>query len=186
MSTPAQACAAAEPLYLLVDDDLIFLGVLERSLQRRGLATLAAGDSAQALRCALQYPVTHAVLDLKIDRESGLHLIEALRALRPGMAIVMLTAWASVATAVEAIKLGATHYLGKPASVDEILAAFGSARGNTDVALPAAPASVDRVGWEHIQKVLSDHDGNISAAARAMGMHRRTLQRKLMKRPPRD
>ena len=186
MSTPEQACAAAAPLYLLVDDDLTFLGVLERSLQRRGLATLVAGNSAEALRCALQHPVTHAVLDLKIDRESGLHLIEALHALRPGMAIVMLTAWASVATAVEAIKLGATHYLGKPASVDEILAAFGSARGNTDVPLPAAPASVDRVGWEHIQKVLSDHDGNISAAARAMGMHRRTLQRKLMKRPPRD
>ncbi len=183
MSADAPERGAA--LYLLVDDDVTFLGVLERSLNRRGLATVTATTVPEALRCATQCDITHAVVDLKIDRESGLQLIAGLRAAHPRVAVVMLTAWASVATAVEAIKLGATHYLGKPASIDEILAAFGSGQGNTEVSLPASPASVDRVGWEHIQKVLNDHEGNVSAAARALGMHRRTLQRKLHKRPPR-
>jgi len=97
--------------------------------------------------------------------------------------IVILTGYASVATAVEAIKLGATHYLTKPADADEILQAFWQEDGNAEIPIGDQRPSVDRLEWEYIQQVLNDHDGNISATARALGMHRRTLQRKLQKRP---
>jgi two-component system response regulator RegA len=103
------------------------------------------------------------------------------------MRIVVLTGYASIATAVEAIKLGATHYLAKPVDADEILDAFGDAPdGGGPVEVDTRPLSVDRLEWEHIQRILAEHDGNVSATARSLGMHRRTLQRKLAKHPPSD
>jgi len=126
------------------------------------------------------------VVDLRLGDASGLGLIEALHALDPRTRIVMLTGYASIATAVEAIKLGATHYLTKPADPDEIIAALGRTSGDADIPVAAHPPSVERLEWEHIQKVLNQHQGNISATARALKMHRRTLQRKLAKRPVRE
>jgi len=117
---------------------------------------------------------------------SGLALVDQLRRLSPAMRIVVLTGFASVATAVEAIKLGAIHYLPKPADADDIMAAFDRDAGDTAVAVKNRPLSVERLEWEHIHKVLAENDGNVSATARALGMHRRTLQRKLGKKPGRD
>lgn len=169
--------------FLLVDDDEAFTQVLKRALDRRGFSCRTAANAEQALRMVKADTFAHAVVDLKIATDSGLRLIPALKQLRPDMAIVMLTGYSSVATAVEAVKLGAVNYLCKPASVDEILAAFTATDGNPDTALPELRPSIDRLEWEHIQTVLQEHDGNISATARALGMHRRTLQRKLQKRP---
>jgi two-component system response regulator RegA len=170
---------------LLVDDDPTFCQVLARALNKRGYSTATAHTGEQALQIAATQPPRGAVVDLKLADESGLALIDALRRQLPELKIVMLTGYASIATAVEAVKLGATHYLCKPASVDEILAAFDLIGGNPAVPVPEQPPSVDRLEWEHIQKVLQDNAGNISATARALGMHRRTMQRKLYKRPVR-
>ncbi len=114
---------------------------------------------------------------------SGLVLVRQLASLQAGTRIVVLTGFASITTAIEAIKLGATHYLAKPVDADEIVNAFGKQTGDTEVALSANPLSIDRLEWEHIQRVLTEHDGNISATARSLNMHRRTLQRKLSKNP---
>ena len=170
---------------LLVDDDSTFLGILARSMTRRGYTTYTAQTMTEALAIAEKTPLQHAVIDLKIDQESGLHVIQQLNDRYPDLCIVMLTGYASVASAVEAIKLGATHYLCKPASVNDIIAAFNADDGNADIELRDQPTSIDRLEWEHIQKVLQDNENNISATARALGMHRRTLQRKLQKYPPR-
>lgn len=169
--------------FLLVDDDAIFCQVLTRALERRGLSTVSAHDHAAALALAQLHRPRHAVVDLKLADQSGLQVIGALRALLPDIRIVMLTGYSSIATAVEAVKLGAVNYLCKPAGTDEILAALALAQGNPTLAPPEQPPSVERLEWEHIQKVLRDHNDNISATARALGMHRRTLQRKLQKRP---
>lgn len=171
---------------LVVDDDAVFADTLVNSLTRRGYMAASAYNVDQALGLFGTRRFDGVVLDLRIATESGLHLIGPLKAARPDLQIVLLTGYASIATAVEAIKLGATHYLTKPASVDEILAALGRSDGDAGIEPADTPLSVDRVEWEHIQKVLADHDGNISAAARAMKMHRRTLQRKLTKKPTRE
>ncbi len=128
----------------------------------------------------------YAVIDLRISHESGLELVEKLISLDQNTQIIMLTGFASIATAVEAIKLGAVHYLTKPANADEIVNALHKNEGDSSVAVSENPLSVKRLEWEHLQKVLMQHDGNISAAARALNMHRRTLQRKLDKRPVRE
>lgn len=173
--------------FLVVDDDTSFREVITRALQRRGFAVASAGDGAGALRIAQQQRPRRALLDLKLADESGLDIIAALKQALPDIEIIMLTGYSSIATAVEAVKRGALNYLCKPAGVDEILAAFASANPDSEcVGTPAAtaqPHSIDRLEWEHIQKVLLDNFGNISATARALGMHRRTLQRKLQKRP---
>lgn len=174
------------PTLLVVDDDVTFAQVLARSLSKRGYETCITHDIAGALALAQTRVPMYAVVDLKLADSSGLILIEQLVAAVPGIHIVMLTGYASIATAVEAVKLGATQYLCKPASVDEILDAFSQRAGKADVDVPETPLSVDRLEWEHIQKVLQDNDGNISATARILGMHRRTLQRKLQKRPVRQ
>lgn len=171
---------------LVVDDDTLFAATLVQALRRRGYSVLSAANPAEALVAAQAEPPDAAVLDLKLAEESGLALVGPLKALRPDMRILLLTGYASIATAVEAIKLGATHYLPKPADADEILAALGREAGDADIPPPDEPMSVDRLEWEHIQKVLAEHDGNISATARALKMHRRTLQRKLAKRPVRE
>jgi len=169
--------------FLLIDDDPTLASVLERSLLRRGFSVRIANDMVQALTLANTHSFTKAVVDLKLGNDSGLHVIRELKTIQPEMAIVMLTGYSSISTAVEAIKLGATNYLCKPADTDEILAAFTSTSNEPSTAVNYTPLSVDRLEWEHIQKVLQDHHGNISATARSLGMHRRTLQRKLQKRP---
>lgn len=168
---------------LIVEDDAVFAQVLAKSLAARGLRVTHAANSADALKAAREQPFAAAVLDLKLENETSLALIPALKALHPDMRILMLTGYASIQTAVEAIKLGATQYLPKPASVDEILAALSSEAANPEIPVTTQPLSVDRLEWEHIQRVLAEHDGNISATARALNMHRRTLQRKLGKKP---
>ncbi len=167
---------------LLVDDDDTFRHLLGRVLGRRGYVVDMAPDVASALLAAERVMPDYAVVDLNMPGESGLVLVRAFRAMNADMRIVVLTGYGSIATAVEAIKLGATHYLSKPAEVEDILAAFARDEGN--VAQPPAtdPPSVNRLEWEHIQTVLAQHDGNISATARALKMHRRTMQRKLAKR----
>jgi two-component system response regulator RegA len=171
--------------FLLVDDDSIFCQVLARALDRRGLSSVSAHDLPAALQLAQQRRPRYAVVDLKLADSSGLQVISALKALLPALDIIMLTGYSSIATAVEAVKLGAVNYLCKPAGTDEILAALALGIGNPAIDPPEQRPSVERLEWEHIQKVLLDHDGNISATARALGMHRRTLQRKLQKRPVR-
>ena len=168
---------------LLVDDDDVFCEVLSRALTRRGFHVDIRHSVDAALDYLGQSTPTHAVVDLRMPGRSGLTLVEELRASSASMRIVVLTGYASIATAVEAIKLGATHYLAKPADADEIVAAFGSPSLEREE-VPTRPLSVDRLEWEHIQKVLAEHAGNISATARALGMHRRTLQRILAKRSP--
>lgn len=174
------------PTLLLVDDDEVFRRTLGRALERRGFAVTTASDAESGYLLAAQEPPEYAVVDLKLPGHSGLTLVERLHTLGADTRIVVLTGYASIATAVEAIKLGAIHYLAKPANADEIVGAL--VRGNGDSSIPVAdtPLSVDRLEWEHIQKVLGDHEGNISATARALKMHRRTLQRKLAKRPVRE
>lgn len=172
---------------LLVDDDVEYAEILAEALTRRGCRVVLAHTTADALTWAAQQPFDDAVLDLRLANEvapvNGLSLIAPLRERYPEIRILLLTGYASIATAIEAIKLGATHYLAKPSSADEILAALGRTSGETDILIDETPRSVHRVEWEHIQRVLSEHGGNISAAARALKMHRRTLQRKLSKRP---
>lgn len=167
---------------LLVDDDVTFCQVLARALQKRGFAVSVAHSVEQALPLAQANPPEYAVVDLKMDGVTGLTLVQALHELDAATRIVVLTGYASIATAVEAIKLGATQYLSKPANADEIVAAFGHLP-SPDLALNTLPTSVERLEWEHIQRVLHEHQDNISATARALNMHRRTLQRKLAKRP---
>jgi len=175
--------SATKEKVLLVDDDLAFTQVLQRALEKRGFNVFTAHAEAQALELATQITFDKAVIDLKLENSSGLQIIAPLKQQQPQIRIVMLTGYSSISTAVDAIKLGAINYLCKPADAEEILAAFDKPEGNADTAIAPNPPSVERLQWEHIQKVLQAHDGNISATARALGMHRRTLQRKLQKRP---
>ena len=161
----------------------MFNRVLSRALKQRGYNVVSACSVAEAGEAIAAACAARVVLDLNIAGTSGLTLIAPLLAANPACRIVVLTGYASIATAVEAIKLGATHYLAKPTDVDAILAAFEATAPQADVAPPSQPLSVDRLEWEHIQRVLKENDGNISSTARALKMHRRTLQRKLMKRP---
>ncbi|WP_168013008.1 response regulator transcription factor [Halomonas salinarum] len=170
---------------LIIDDDEMFCHVMQRAMSRRGFEVMVAHDADQALVHARQSPPGIATLDLKLENSSGLKLLPELLDIVPSCRVVVLTGYSSIATAVEAIKLGAANYLCKPADADEILAALEHQDGNPHTEVADNPPSINRVTWEHIQKVLQEHDGNISATARALGMHRRTLQRKLQKRPVR-
>lgn len=171
---------------LIVDDDDNFAAVLSRALERRGYEVQYHLDCQAALAAAAQSTFDMAILDLKLEHESGLHLIAPLKEHLPDIRIVILTGYSSIATAVEAVKLGADNYLCKPASIADILAAFAVEAPDPDTDIPETPPSVDRLEWEHIQRELARNDGNISATARNLGMHRRTLQRKLQKRPVRQ
>lgn len=170
---------------LLVDDDEVFVSVMARALEKRGfdVYTAAGVDDAEGLLD--RHHFDKALIDLKMDGRSGLALIQTLTQRQPKCRAVMLTGYSSITTAVEAIRLGAHNYLCKPASIKEVLEAF-DVQGSTDIDIPDNPPSVERVEWEHIQKVLAENAGNISATARALGMHRRTLQRKLLKKPVRQ
>lgn len=171
------------PSYLIVDDDEVFCDTLARSITARGYQTFTAYDEMSALSLCAEKKPQRAIVDLKLGKTSGLHLVEKLKTLDARLEIVVLTGYSSIPTAVAAIKLGARNYLAKPAGVNEILAMFEEQANASELHPPEVPPSVNRVEWEHIQRVLNEHDGNISATARALGMHRRTLQRKLQKRP---
>ena len=171
------------PTLLLAEDDLLFCQVMGNALEKRGFNVQIAHNVDEGITLSEKTAPEYAVIDLNMPGPSGLVLVKHLIAIDPHTRIVVLTGFASVATAVETIKLGAMHYLSKPADADEVIAAFYREEGDPDVKIAAQPLSINRMEWEHIQKVLSDHDGNISATARALGMHRRTLQRKLQKRP---
>jgi len=168
---------------LLVDDDHVLLQVMAQAFQRRAYATVCADSAEAALRSVAAQPCTHAVLDLRMPDGTGLQLIPRLLEVCPDLCIVVLTGYASIATAVDAVKLGAHQYLTKPADVDEIIAAFGHQPGAVAPDIAPAPIPLGRLEWEYIQKVLNECEGNISAAAKRLGLHRRTLQRKLHKRP---
>ncbi|HMC13667.1 MAG TPA: response regulator transcription factor [Gallionellaceae bacterium] len=171
-----------QPSLLLVDDDSTFCSVLSRALEKRGFVVTVAHSVEAAMPLVQTSPPEYAVLDIKMDGASGLVLIRTLHELDQATRIVVLTGYASIATAVEAIKLGATQYLSKPANADEIMAAFGHIASDA-LPLDTRPLSVEQLEWEHIQRVLQENQGNISATARALNMHRRTLQRKLNKPP---
>jgi two-component system response regulator RegA len=171
------------PTLLLVDDDEAFLNALAAAMRKRGFLVTLANSAEAAIELAQSDPPEFAVVDLKMSGNSGLVLVRQLASLQAGTKIVILTGYASIATAIEAIKLGATHYLAKPVDADEIVAAFAKQTGNEEIELSHNPLSVDRLEWEHIQRVLVENDGNISATARSLNMHRRTLQRKLGKKP---
>ncbi len=176
----------ARPTVLIVDDDAVFGEVLAEAFTDRGYTVAVARDTATGMSTARACDPEYAVIDLRIGQESGLKMVENLRVLDENTRIVVLTGYASVATAVEAIKLGAVHYLTKPADADEILAALHKDEGDASILVSDNPLTVKRLEWEHLHKVLSECDGNISAAARKLRMHRRTLQRKLAKRPVKD
>ncbi|MCQ8183429.1 response regulator transcription factor [Methylomonas sp. SURF-1] len=175
-----------KPNLLLVDDDVTYCSVLKPALEKRNFQVTVANDVATAMKLAEQTEPEYAVIDLRIGFDSGLEMVKKLISLDDNTQIVMLTGFASIATAVEAIKLGAIHYLTKPANADEIVSALYKNEGDASVAISDSPLSIKRLEWEHLQKVLMQHDGNISAAARALNMHRRTLQRKLEKKPVKE
>lgn len=169
---------------LLVEDDEVFAHVISRAMRQRGFEVHHAASVLEATQLLQHHDFDHAVLDLNLGGHSSLPLIPLLKEQQQGTRILVLTGYASIATAVDAIKLGADNYLSKPADADEILAALGDTPAlHLDDASVQEPMSVRRLEWEHIQKVLKENDGNISETARQLKMHRRTLQRKLQKRP---
>lgn len=173
----------AERSLVIVEDDANFARTLRRSFERRGYEVAEAAGIEQVRNLLAQRSFGYAVVDLKLGGASGLACVELLHAHDPDMLIVVLTGFASIATAVEAIKLGACHYLAKPSNTDDIEAAFRRAQGSVEVALDARPTSIKTLEWERIHQTLIETDFNISEAARRLGMHRRTLARKLEKRP---
>lgn len=176
----------AAPTLLVIDDDPVFNRVLSRVMGQRGFRVFGAHDADDALALARRHDPEFVVLDLNLGGQSGLKLIPPLLALNPDVRILVLTGYASIATAVDAVKLGAVQYLAKPAEADAIVRALRVDEVVLADAVSDTPMSVERLEWEHLQRVLTEHDGNISATARALRMHRRTLQRKLAKRPHRD
>ena len=179
-STPADGATL-----LLVDDDRTFCQVLAQALEHRGYSVACAYDGHSALHLIHELAPEFAVVDLRLPDMSGLKVVERLKTADEHTNIICLTGYGSIATAIEAIKLGATYYLTKPANADQIVAAFGNTGPNSATVTTEHLLSVDQLEWEHIQGVLTRYDGNISATSRALNMHRRTLQRKLQKNPPR-
>jgi two-component system response regulator RegA len=178
--------AADSETILITDDDKAFCAALSGAFRRRGLKVVVAHDYEDAIAEAAAWEPARAVVDLRMPGRGGLEVVADLVQRHPEMKIVVLTGYGSIATAVEAMKLGAVYYLTKPADPEEVLAAFDRttvASGPT-AAPPSAPPSLEEVEWEHLQKVLTDCAGNISEAARRLGMHRRSLQRKLARGRP--
>ena len=168
---------------VIIEDDVSFAKALRRSFERRGYE-VAVCTRAEELATLLEQGVPRfAVVDLKLNGPSGLQCVDMLHRCDPEIRIVVLTGFASIATAVEAIKLGACHYLAKPSNADDIEAAFGKAIGNSAVPLTERPTSIKSLEWERIHETLVETEFNVSETARRLGMHRRTLARKLNKRP---
>ena len=179
--------ATAPRSMLLCDDDLPFRAALGAAFTRRGWAVHLASCGEEAVAIAAHVALERAVIDLRMPTMSGLDLLRELLKLQPGLQVVVLTGYGSIPTAIEAVKRGALNYLTKPAEPAEIDAAFDDHGPEGDAAAAAADVmvpSLDRAQWEHLQRVLADTQGNISEAARRLGMHRRSLQRKLQKLPP--
>jgi len=170
---------------LVVDDDDAFRESMELEFTERGYQVLTAADPRTALTVAAMHRPQYAVVDLKLDSERGLEVVRDLVDRVPGIRAVVLTGYGSVATAVEAIKLGAHHYLTKPCDPDALQTAFESEKGDPSVAVPDQPPSLAKHEREYIEYVLASVGGNISEAARKLGLHRQSLQRKLRKYPPR-
>ena len=170
------------PRLLIVEDDDAFARTLTRSFERRGYSVIRAACLDEVMALLPAQAIGFAVVDLKLAADSsGLACVQALHVHDPQMNIVVLTGYASIATAVEAIKLGARHYLAKPANTDDILAAFARTEGDAAVELTERTTSIKTLEWEHIHEALAASDFNISETARRLGMHRRTLARKLEK-----
>ena len=167
---------------LIIDDDEVLTSTLKRAMERRGLDVSTAMNGEEACAHLRAESFTYATLDLKLEQESGLAILTQLLELQTDLKVVVLTGYASIPTTVEAIKRGAQDYLCKPASGDDIYASLLGNK-NEEVSIASKPLSVDRMEWEHIHRVMAENNGNISATARALGMHRRTLQRKLQKHP---
>ena len=173
------------PGLLIVEDDETFARALQRSFERRGYRVRVAASPAELEHLLDAEVPERAVVDLKLGTASGLPCVAALHERNPAMRIVVLTGYASIATAVEAIKLGACHYLVKPSNTDDIEAAFGKAPGDASVPIDGRASSIKTHEWEIINETLAETGFNISETARRLGMHRRTLARKLEKRPVR-
>jgi two-component system response regulator RegA len=172
----------AAPRLLIVEDDDVLRARLARAFRERGFEVREARDASEAARRAGDEAPTHALVDLRLTDASGLEVVRTLVAADAAVVVVVLTGYGSIATALEAVRLGARHYLTKPADVDEILTAFD----RDPAGPPAGPSPVPtlaRVEWEHINRVLADCGGNVSEAARVLGIHRRSLQRKLARFP---
>ncbi|MGR3485269.1 MAG: ActR/PrrA/RegA family redox response regulator transcription factor [Paracoccaceae bacterium] len=169
---------------LLVDDDETFVRRLARAMEKRGFAVETAESVAEGRAIAAQRPPAYAVVDLRLEDGNGLDVVETLRERRPDARIVVLTGYGAIATAVAAVKIGATDYLSKPADAADVMDALLAPAGNLPPP-PENPMSADRVRWEHIQRVYELCDRNVSETARRLNMHRRTLQRILAKRSPR-
>lgn len=169
---------------LILDDDEPFLRSLSRAMEKRGFEVVAAGTVAAGRAAVAESPPAYAVVDLRLGDGNGLDLVEDLRARRPDARIVVLTGYGAIATAVAAVKIGATDYLSKPADANDVMGALLSdSRDKPEP--PENPMSADRVRWEHIQRIYELCDRNVSETARRLNMHRRTLQRILAKRSPR-
>jgi two-component system, response regulator RegA len=175
-----------KPNILIVDDDAALCEALARGFAARGFDARIALTGDEASRMIGEDVPQYAIIDLKLPDGFGLKLVSALMALDRSTRIVVLTGYGSIPTAVEAIKLGATYYLAKPANVDEIAKAFHRDSGDDNQPLNEKTMSLGRLEWEYIQRVLQQHHGNLAATARALSMHRRTLQRKIARRPVRD
>jgi two-component system, response regulator RegA len=167
---------------LLVDDDIAFCQAMTWALRGHDFQVETAHDASAAMQSAKKNPPEFAVVDLKMPGESGLTLIPALKALNANMRILVLTGYASITTAVEAIKLGATHYLAKPVDAEDVIHALDKTRGDPTVNADRSKLSAADFEWEHLQKVLATNKGNISATARELNIDRRTLQRKFARR----
>ena len=173
-----------DPSILLVDDDEAFLKRLAKAMERRGFSVEMAGSVAAGKAIATARPPAYAVVDLRLEDGNGLDVVEVLRERRPDSRIVVLTGYGAIATAVAAVKIGATDYLSKPADANDVINALLQT-GDTLPPPPENPMSADRVRWEHIQRVYELCDRNVSETARRLNLHRRTLQRILAKRSPR-
>ncbi len=169
-------------LLMIVEDDEAFARTLKRSFERRGYEVIAVASHDELIAALADHRPGYAVVDLKLGGISGLACVQALHARDPAMRIVVLTGFASIATAVEAIKLGASHYLAKPSNTDDIEAAFEHRAGDVETPVDGRQTSIKTLEWEHIPQTLVETDFNISETARRLGMHRRTLARKLEKR----
>ena len=168
---------------IVVDDDIVLCDALARSLIKRNYEVVVAYNLSELQAISNLSDIKFGIVDLRLGEDSGLKVIKYLLDANPDMNILMLTAYASIATTVEAIKLGAKNYLTKPASIEEILEKLTVQAASLETPIEDSHLSVKRLEWEHLQKVLLEHNGNVSAAARALNMHRRTLQRKLQKKP---
>jgi two-component system response regulator RegA len=178
---------------LIIEDDQALAAILSRRMARHGFECQQSHDASDALLTARHFQPSHILLDMKLAKDNGLNLIVPLRNLLPKTMMVLLTGYASIATAVEAMRLGANNYLAKPVDTHTLLAALNLGEQSSEPSNSTAAITVDelddlplspkRVEWEHIQQVLTANQGNVSETARQLGMHRRTLQRKLLKKP---